>query len=264
MYKAANALCGFKRLLPGCKHFLEVSNQYYKNRSRTVPRKRALPLKAEWLRAFAVYAHTQKLHRMVLLLLAGFLGLFRVDELLSLKFAQLTFLSPSLLYVTIPDSKGAKLKGQPEHVCLKDVMLLAALRRLYNESQGYDLVFPYTYGEVQAFLKSAAEYFGLPADLATSHCLRRGGATWPFATYGSFDLTCDHGRWRNVSTCRVYINTASADLGSSVVRGTFQGGKRVAGRTGKVGVVGMSLYSVCGCVRTLFEDLRSRENHYKM
>lgn len=149
---------------------------------------------------------------MALLLLTVFLGLFRVEELLSLKFAQLTFLSEALLYVIIPDSKGAKLKRQPENICIKDVRLLAALRRLYSESQGYDLVFPFTYTQVQDCLKQAASFFGLPVDLATSHCLRRGGATWHFAAFISFDLTCEHGRWRNANTCRVYINTATADL----------------------------------------------------
>ena len=52
MYKAANALCGFKRLLPQCRKKLELSSAYYKNWSKTAPRKQALPLKEEWVLAF--------------------------------------------------------------------------------------------------------------------------------------------------------------------------------------------------------------------
>ena len=74
-----------------------------------------------------------------------------VKELLTLKFAQLQILTPSLLYILIPDSKGAKLKGQPENVCIKDVKLLAVLAKLQKESEGFELLFPYTYTEVLSF-----------------------------------------------------------------------------------------------------------------
>ena len=78
---------------------------------------------------------------------------------MNLSFAQLTFVSDTAMYVVLVDSKGAKFKGQPENICIKDVMLLAALRRLCNDSQAYDLVSPCTYNEVQVFSKEAASYF---------------------------------------------------------------------------------------------------------
>ena len=56
MYKAANALSGFKRLMPQCRKSLEVSSLYYSNWAKSVPRRRALPLKADWVRVFGSFA----------------------------------------------------------------------------------------------------------------------------------------------------------------------------------------------------------------
>ena len=38
--------------------------------------------------------------------------------------------------------------------------------------------------------------------------LRRGGATEMFRDSASFDAVADRGRWRNVRTCRIYIDQA--------------------------------------------------------
>ena len=43
------------------------------------------------------------------------------------------------------------------------------------------------------------------------YSLRRGGATSDFRSHGSLDKTADRGRWGNVRTCRIYVNTALAD-----------------------------------------------------
>lgn len=141
MYKAANVLSGFKRLFPKYRKALEMSSLYFQNWSKTVPRKRALPLKPDWVKIFATYAYTQGHLRMGLMFVVGCLGLFRIEELLHLKLAQLSLLSNKLLYVVIPDSKGAKLKGQAENISIKDVQIIAALARVAANSQGYDLVF---------------------------------------------------------------------------------------------------------------------------
>ena len=42
--------------------------------------------------------------------------------------------------------------------------------------------------------------------------LRRGGATAWFNSCGSFDVVSDRGRWRNVTTTRVYVQNAMMDL----------------------------------------------------
>lgn len=212
MYKAACVLSGMKRFIPRARRHLDTASLYYANWAKITSRKRALPLKGEWARAFAAYAFARDKASMALLVLVGFFGFFRIQELLRMQFSQLLFASSELCYVVLADSKGAKLKGQPEHVKLLDQGVLAALQRLSSKHAPYDLIFPLQYAEVLSFLKEAATFFGLPAELATSHCLRRGGATWHFLTFESLDLTADHGRWRHIQSCRTYINQAMADL----------------------------------------------------
>ena len=43
------------------------------------------------------------------------------------------------------------------------------------------------------------------------YSVRRGGATAHFVQDGSLDITCERGRWGNMKTARVYVNTALAD-----------------------------------------------------
>lgn len=212
MYKAANVLSGFKRLMPQCRRSLEISALYYNNWAKTTPRKRALPLKPEWVKAFGVYAAVVKQPLLGLLAVLGFLGLFRVTELLELRSFQLTFVSESSLLFIFSDSKGAKLKGCPETIRIRDVQLIRALKVRAGAVGETGLLFPFTYTEVAAFLKDAAGNFELPVEQVTTHCLRRGGATWHFTLFASYDVTAEHGRWRHVKDCRLYVNAAMADL----------------------------------------------------
>lgn len=115
------------------------------------------------------------------------------------------------MYIILVDSKGAKLSGAPENVAINDVHIIAILKQVAASKRAYELVFSASYSEVLAFLREAACFFGLPPEHATSHSMRRGGATWYFEAYG-FDRTAAHGRWRQVQTCRTYINRAQADL----------------------------------------------------
>ena len=48
----------------------------------------------------------------------------------------------------------------------------------------------------------------------TPHGVRRGGATWHFGFYGSYDKIQDHGRWNQLKSARLYIDlstTATAE-----------------------------------------------------
>ena len=84
MYKAANTLSGFKRLLPPCKGCLRVSGLYFKSWVRTTPHTRALPLKGEWVKAFCSFVSASKRPQVGLFVVLGVLSLLRVNELRSL------------------------------------------------------------------------------------------------------------------------------------------------------------------------------------
>ena len=215
MYKAANALSGLRRAIPQARRRLEVSGQYYKNWVRVTVRTRAIPLKSEWVRAFATHAFLKGEPDLAILLLTGFLGLLRVSELTSLTYAQILPCTPGGFYLCFPNSKGAQLKGSPEQVRIKNVAVSAVLLKRLANARPFDRVFSYSYTDVLAFVREAAEYFGLPSKGVTTHCLRRGGATWHFGLYSNYNLTADHGRWAQIRSCRAYVNQAMIDLAAS-------------------------------------------------
>ena len=45
----------------------------------------------------------------------------------------------------------------------------------------------------------------------SGYSLRRGGASWHFHAYNSYDLTTEAGRWSQIRTARIYIDQAAAD-----------------------------------------------------
>ena len=60
-------------------------------------------------------------------------------------------------------------------------------------------------------IRWSAGLFGLERPDLTAYALRRGGATWHFKKYASFDSTASVGRWEQVRFARIYIQCALAD-----------------------------------------------------
>ena len=113
------------------------------------------------------------------------------------------------------DSKCAKLKGEPETVIIKDDGIVAALRKWTATAHPEQRLINCTYRWAPILLKEAALHFGLKSRRVTSHGLRRGGATWHFHLFGSYDRTAGHGRWRSVLSARRYIDLAVSELHES-------------------------------------------------
>ena len=128
MYKASDALSGLKRYYPQCRKHLDISNSFYAYWLKSVPRRRAFPLPPEWVQGMAAVAFREEKPLLGLLYLCAFLGLFRVGELLTLTAGQLILLKPNLLHVSLPNSKGAQLKGSPEVVQLRDKAVIHMLQ----------------------------------------------------------------------------------------------------------------------------------------
>ena len=127
MHYAADALSGFKRLLPACKRHLDVSGLYYKNWVKSICRERAWPIPPDLVQGMAAAALVQQKARLAISILLCFLGLLRVSELLTLTVSDFSFLQPNLLHVTLRESKGSKRKGAPEAVQVKDIQLIRAI-----------------------------------------------------------------------------------------------------------------------------------------
>ena len=113
--------------------------------------------------------------------LLWYLGLLRIEEVLSLQLKQVKITRSCLAVLSFPESKGSKLKGEPETVIIKDRLVVMVLNKLLSCGEPNDFVVGQTYRRATALLKSAVAHFGLVNSRVTSHGLRRGSATWHFS-----------------------------------------------------------------------------------
>ena len=72
-------------------------------------------------------------------------------------------------------------------------------------------VFRPSFKGLASALVTAAAAFGYRSSDLLPYSLRRGGATFHFARFGSFDLTTHCGRWALATTARKYISQAVCD-----------------------------------------------------
>ena len=114
--------------------------------------------------------------------------------------------------ITLPFSKTAQRSGEPEVVLLHDAPVVALLRELQGNLKDGRPFFPGGWVALARGIQSCAGAFGMATGSLTPYCLRRGGATWHFERFGSYDATTELGRWQDRRTARVYINQAMADV----------------------------------------------------
>ena len=210
---ASDFICGLKRLYPNSKRNLETASSYLRNWQKATVRTRAMPVTLEVVQAMATVSYVRKRPEMAQALLLSFAGLLRVSEIISAKFGQLNFLKEDYAILTLPNSKGASRSGQPETVVFKDTALIAQLKARWVSEGSQSFICPGTYGSFTREYKELRRFLGLHSESFTPHGLRRGGATWHFGLFYSYDRTQDHGRWSHQRTARQYIDEAMAESG---------------------------------------------------
>lgn len=204
---------GLKRFYPKCRRHLETSSTYMRSWNKSLNRRRALPLPSDLLLGMATFALIKGKKRLALALLVGFTGLLRTGEILGLSQQTMSIHGKcTLLSVSLPESKSGHRRGETETVLIHDeiVILLAekVLRDLMHDENLLDM----TFREFSKELVDLAGYCGCTDPTLTPYCLRRGGATWHFTKYQSYDLTQELGRWTHAKTAKQYINQAVSEV----------------------------------------------------
>ena len=119
--------------------------------------------------------------------------------------------------IILRDTKGARLRNVGfETVILRDPEVIRIL--LNCKGAGRKRLYTKKPSDFYKRYQEAVAFFRLKHPKPTPHGIRRGGASWHFKLYGSFDRTVEHGRWSSVGSARIYINEAAAEaaaLGSS-------------------------------------------------
>ena len=89
---ASEFSCGLKKLYIKCSKKLQITSSYVKNWQKSIKRVRALPLEQAILLAMASIAIVKKRQSLAVILLIGFNGLLRANEMLTLTYGQISIL----------------------------------------------------------------------------------------------------------------------------------------------------------------------------
>jgi hypothetical protein len=214
---AQDCLSGLKRLFPTCRRHLDMATLYYGNWVKATKRTKALPLTPDMVRGMAAYSLVKGNISFAVTLLLMFAGLLRVGESLGLKLSHINCVKDNLAIVSLWFSKGAVRTGEPEVVFIRDRSLVAVIKSLKKGARADAGLFNGSYRDFGILLQDAAAFFNLVHANLTPHSLRRGGATWHFSLFHSYDRTMQHGRWKQVNTARGYIDEALAELGKASI-----------------------------------------------
>ena len=210
---AGDFMCGIKRFYPRCRRAMGTTNLFYKNWAKSITRSRALPLSGEIVMAISSFALLENDVEFSAAALVSFVGLLRSGEICGLTGKNVQFHGNfTLASISLPSSKGAARKGEPELVCIHDkvaIRLLAAALRRKDPSAP---LLPGGARRLNLTLKKYAKFLGISEGKITAYGFRRGGASWHFTKYHSYDLTQELGRWQDQRTARIYIDGAVQDV----------------------------------------------------
>ena len=93
----------------------------------------------------ASIAMVKKRQSLAIILLIGFNGLLRADEMLRLTYGQITILRKDSMVITLEDTKGSKRFGQVESVLIEEASLVPAVARLKQSRASTDRIYNGTY-----------------------------------------------------------------------------------------------------------------------
>ena len=229
LYLGTNCIAGFKKFHPRCKRHLDTASSWLNNWSRVARKTQAMPLHSELVKAFVSYGILNKDPEFAIAVYVGFLALLRGCEIFNLLLRDCQPRGRNQMCLILRDTKGARLRNvEFETVTLKDPFVIQILSKL--KSSGQVRLFNKKPKDFYQRYRDAVSFFSLKHPKPTPHGIRRGGASWHFSLYGSFDRTVEHGRWASVGSARTYINEAAAE--EAAISATDEGKRRLSDAIG--------------------------------
>jgi integrase len=205
-------LSALKRFYPKCRRHLGTGHLYMKNWTRVTTRRRAIPATRDLVIGMTVAALFEGKVRLAFGILISFIGLLRVGEIVGATRRQFgLFGGGSLLTLALPESKGAKRKGTAEQITVYDPLVLKLAAFVLESLDPNEKVLDLTYYKFAGEISRLGRMYGMTSSRFTPYCLRRGGATWHFTKYASYDATQHLGRWAQSKTAKQYIDQATAE-----------------------------------------------------
>ena len=140
--------------------------------------------------------------------------MLRPSEAMGIQRSDIVFNSDSAS-ICLNHSKTTSRKNAREFVSVEDPLIFLVLR-LYCEA--FDAVgrpdngflFCFEFGDFAELLQAACIATGLAILGLQPYSFRRGGATFDFEIFRSFDRLCERGRWLHARNARIYVEDAVA------------------------------------------------------
>ena len=208
---SGHLISGLTKFIPRLRSCLPTSRAYFRNWQRVQNRSRAVPVAWDVLRAMAASAFLCGQKGLGISLLLGFLLFLRTNELVSLKWSDIkVFENSSAVIVALEDTKTSQAKNALESLIIRDFTLARLIQRESCFHAPDSAVCGLLPSEFRKAFASIAAWIGQP-DLSP-YSLRRGGATHHWLCFNSLDSTAVRGRWKDVRTCRIYLDDARGQL----------------------------------------------------
>ena len=208
--------------LPACRRSLSYSWRMISAWQRCELPTRATPFTVRMLGAvcgvFWAWGH----ERTAAFMMVAFHCLLRTGEMFQILGASVLW-EGSTATLKLGPTKTSKRSGAEEHVNIIDPFVIQIIQWLLRFSMQGQALIGMQLPRFRILFKKAVLFLGLNEVHIAPYSIRRGGATYEFASHGLMDKVLVRGRWANTKTARMYINEGMAswvrlELGPQVDR----------------------------------------------
>lgn len=204
---ARDAIAGLQRMYPGRRYV--TAWRVVTGWALRAPPVRAPPLPARLLCAAVTLLAAAGKHSVALSLLLAFTGLLRIGEVLQLRLRDVRLTLDGVVLLLPRTKTGPHQRVHVQSLCVG--RFLRAFLKLHPKELDNRLC-DVSYGIVGRWLRRSTAVLGYENVAFRSHSLRRGGATQLFIDGAELSRIMIYGRWQNERSCRLYIQSAEAEL----------------------------------------------------
>ena len=211
---ACDALSGLQFFVPEMKGKLVGAWRLCKAWQRQELPARATPLSRDMVLAMAMRRIKRNQWRTAAAYLIGFDVFLRTGEILAVRKQDVVLDSTSgnTAVVHLGYTKSGKRRGEPESVVLRNAQSVLTLAHALEDLLPGENLVGMTPGAFRAGFAADIRALGLRDTEYKPYSLRRGGATHRFKAGDAMAAVAEAGRWAHLSTCRIYVNDAVAEL----------------------------------------------------
>ena len=205
-------LCGVQHYLPWLKGKLQSPWKLFQIWKRTETVQQATPFPHSVLHALVFRAVEMGSLRLAALMAAGFFGLLRTGELLSLRTSNV-MLDSKTLCINLGLTKTGFRQGVEEIVLIRNPRCLLLWKTLLDILGRQDtVIWSGTGTEFRQAFDSLLTFFNIHNYGFRPYSMRRGGATFLFKSTSNMEQVLIAGRWKSSTSAKNYINLGMATL----------------------------------------------------